>query len=144
MNLYFRVVKLWLSEESMLNAFYGATGLKTQHWFSLSCYKRKPLSLQSGCLYMNVYMCSRARVFSCIFIADCFLFLSHFLSTTMPPDLPHQRIIFKLRSFVIWRRPLMCPWAFSTQPKSHRRTHTDNSTARHGFWKVTLRIASNT
>lgn len=25
----------------------------------------------------------------------------------------------------------MCPWAFSTQPKSHRRTHTDNSTALH-------------
>lgn len=77
------------------------------------------------CIY--VFLCMR------VFIADCFLFLSHFLSTTMPPDLPHQRIIFKLRSSVSWRRPLMCPWAFSTQPKSHRRTHTDNSTALHGM-----------
>lgn len=38
----------------------------------------------------------------------------------------------------------MCPWAFSTQAESHRRAHTDNGAARHGFWKVTLRIAFNT
>lgn len=95
---------------------------------------------------MGVFICTVACVHwvSSICFGDCFLFLSHFLSTTVPPDLPHQRIIWKPRSSVIRRRPLMCPWAFSTQPKSHRRTHTDNSAARHGFWKVTLRIASNT
>lgn len=91
------------------------------------------ITLKQLSVYECIYMCSCACVFSCIFIADCFLFLSHFLSTTMPPDLPHQRIIFKLRSSVSWRRPLMCPWAFSTQPKSHRRTHTDNSTTLHGM-----------
>lgn len=37
----------------------------------------------------------------------------------------------------------MCPWAFATQSESHRRPHTDNRAARHGFWKVTPRIAKN-
>lgn len=88
---------------------------------------------------LSVYECIYVFLCMCVFMHfHCWLLplsksLSHFLSTTMPPDLPHQRIIFKPRSSVSWRRPLMCPWAFSTQPKSHRRTHTDNSTALHGM-----------
>lgn len=49
----------------------------------------------------------------------------------------------KTRNYLIGRGPLMCPWAFATQSESHRRPHTDNRAARHGFWKVTLRIAKN-
>lgn len=75
--------------------------------------------------------------------ADGFPLSGLLLSTTMPPDSPHQRIVCKLWSSVNGRGSLMCPWAFSTQTESHRRAHTDNRAARHGFWKVTLRIAFN-
>lgn len=60
-----------------------------------------------------------------------------------PSDSPHQRIVCEARSDLVGRGPLMCPWAFATQSESHRRPHTDNRAARHGFWKVTLRIAKN-
>lgn len=73
-----------------------------------------------------------------------FLSLGYIFSNTVPPDSPHQRIFCKLWSSVIRGGPLMCPWAFSTQSESHRRAHTDNRAARHGFWKVTPRIAFNT
>lgn len=64
-------------------------------------------------------------------------------SSALPSDSPHQRIVRATRSYLIGRGPLMCPWAFATQSESHRRPHTDNRAARHGFWKVTLRIAKN-
>lgn len=54
---------------------------------------------------------------------------------------PSKNRLRKPRSLLIGIGPLMCPWAFSTQTESHRRPHTDNGAARHGFWKVTLRIA---
>lgn len=64
-------------------------------------------------------------------------------SSALPSDSPHQRIVCETRNYLIGRGPLMCPWAFATQSESHRRPHTDNRAARHGFWKVTLRIAKN-
>lgn len=93
--------------------------------------------------YTSVFIytvCMGVHVF--VWLTVC-LSLGHFLSTTMPQDSPHQRIICKLWSSVIGRGPLMCPWAFSTLTESHGRTHTDNWAARLGFWKVTLRIAFN-
>lgn len=63
--------------------------------------------------------------------------------STVPSYSPLQRIVCKLWSSVIGKGPLMCPWAFSAQTESHRRAHTDNRAARHGFRKVTLRIAFN-
>lgn len=79
---------------------------------------------------------------SCLVCCRFFRRVSSF-SSALPSDSPHQRIVCATRNYLIERGPLMCPWAFATQSESHRRPHTDNRAARHGFWKVTLRIAKN-
>lgn len=80
----------------------------------------------------------RSRLVCCRFFRRVTSF-----SSALPSDSPHQRIVCETRNYLIGRGPLMCPWAFATQSESHRRPHTDNRAARHGFWKVTLRIAKN-
>lgn len=80
----------------------------------------------------------RSRLVCCRFLRRVTSF-----SSALPSDSPHQRIVCETRNYLIGRGPLMCPWAFATQSESHRRPHTDNRAARHGFWKVTLRIAKN-
>lgn len=119
-------------------------GLNTEQRCTLPCYKENPLTCQRVTVltWLCLYTHSRTHtahngvhVFVPLTFSSCW--------AKMPPHLPHQRIICKLWSSIIGRGPLMCPWAFSTQTESHRRAHTDNRAACHGFWKVTLRIAFN-
>lgn len=105
------------------------------------CMRRLSLHVRITVTYTHTHTHNSAHARSYVYSTVRFLLPGNILSNIAPPDLPHQRIICKLWRSVIGRRPLMCPWAFSTQTESHRRVHTDNRAARHAFWKVTLRIA---